>query len=356
MSYTRRAVIRDAAVLSLAGVGGFSPLLSGCHRSRFADGIRIFFEGAWLFCAHPTDPSQMLAVTLNPSECPQPLPKCKQMDPNPNPKNMNHIFPYGIWDERPFWDGRHENTQLADTPCIPTPSGLCLMPIPHRVYVLGRWPQPFQNVDALFVDADSRSRFTYYLNTDQPQARAVNWDTPELKVISLPLPSRIIPAGFRVGADIDDNNTPKMLHAHGQSADTAGVATTHIFDYPGARSMLFVPHGGDAVEMDRGRDFRSDFHFHTVPHSCDLSPCHDVMMFASLVGLLKLTDNLILDPDYGDIKIERGASLPASVGDEEIEMNVRAEKGSGNGKNQDCVQTTNLATCGSGGLGVGGGH
>lgn len=355
MSYTRRVVIRDAAVLSLAGVSGFSPFLTGCHGSRFADGIRIFFEGAWLFCAHPTDPSQMFAVTLNPTKCVVPLPECQQVQPpNPDPSTLKHIFPYGIWDEIPDWDERHTQTQLTPTPCAQcSPGQACSMPVPHRVYVLGNWSKSCKDVDALFKDADTRSRFTYFLNQGRPSCTVV-WNTPELRVISLPLPNRIIPAAFRVGADIDDPDG--LLNKHGGSSDT-GIATTHIFDYPGARSMLFVPLAGEPVEMSKGRKYKSDFHFHTVPASANNLPkCHDVMMFAALTGLVGQTSNLVLHPDYCNKKLSKGASVPDSVKEGELEMDMSSGVGpclSGRDMN---VVSINLATCGSGGLGVGGGH
>src|SRR5580658_8074417 len=114
MSYTRRRVIRDAGLMSLAGVSGFSPFLTGCRCNTFADGIRIFFEGAWLFCAHPYDVNLLLAVTLNPitqNPTPPQIVKPGQQPPpsdktatvkdpsqNESPDPMSHIFPYGVWD------------------------------------------------------------------------------------------------------------------------------------------------------------------------------------------------------------------------------------------------------------------
>jgi hypothetical protein len=363
MSYSRRRVIRDAGLMSLAGVGGFSPFLTGCHSNSFADGIRIFFEGAWLFCAHPYDSNLMLAVTLNPimpkaNVPPVPIPpvpapvktdKAMDSDLNQPPDSMSHIFPYGIWDQQSDWDSWHQNTQLACAPCAPGKDGKgCSMPIPHRIYILGHWTQ-FSNVDELFIDADTRSRFTYYPNKDQIQPRTVNWETPELRVISLPMPSRIIPAGFRPKADVRDNSGNPILH-HGQSSD-AGVATTHIFDYPGAHSMLFVPRGGDAVEMDHGRDFRSDFHFHTVPQTKYVPPGHDVAMFCALAGLLGLSNDYQFKPDVGQTPV-KGSSVPDSVEETELEIPSKNLTTFCNKDNK----TINLATCGSGGIGSGSGH
>ncbi len=79
MSYTRRQILRNAALASVAGVAA-SPLtlLSGCHHDHkhipqygpnnptmFNLGVRIFLIGSWLFCADPQSSSSVLAVTAD---------------------------------------------------------------------------------------------------------------------------------------------------------------------------------------------------------------------------------------------------------------------------------------------------
>jgi hypothetical protein len=351
MSYTRRAVIRDAAVLSLAGVGGFSPLLSGCHRSRFADGIRIFFEGAWLFCAHPENNKEMLAVTVDPSVC---------MPPQPSPSSaddMTHIFPYGVWDER--WDPKvgwdREDGRLKLDCNTNAPNGS--MPCLHRVAIFGNWQAGPDDVDGLFGQIVSWTQFTYLQNPGTIYQSS--WAKAGVRAISLPMPTKIIPGGFRTAASINDGTGNVNL---GATTGDQGVATTHIFDYPGAHSMAFVPLTGEALEMGHGTGHHSDFHFHTVPNSPQPPPAHAVMMFQCLVGLL--TQSSTSNPPAIGLKdpkpcapIQRGIRVPDSVKSEELEMlKVKDSRQPQDPMGYECGFTTNLATCGSGGLGVGGGH
>ena len=66
MKYTRRSVLRSTALIGLGGAAGYGPLslLAGCKQkpvapmaANFNDGVRIFFEGTWLFCADDASPT-----------------------------------------------------------------------------------------------------------------------------------------------------------------------------------------------------------------------------------------------------------------------------------------------------------
>ena len=58
MPNTRRNVLKDTASLAAAGATGY--WIKGCSTkptatrpNYFAPGVRIFFEGTWLFCVDP---------------------------------------------------------------------------------------------------------------------------------------------------------------------------------------------------------------------------------------------------------------------------------------------------------------
>lgn len=107
MPQTRRSVLKEIAFLSITSTA--LPFLEGCVPKHFADGIRVFFEGAWLFCIEPGNSRYIRAVTFNPPELPPP-PACAPRTHLPS-TDMAHIFPYGVWDENGSWDHNH--------PCLP---------------------------------------------------------------------------------------------------------------------------------------------------------------------------------------------------------------------------------------------
>ena len=114
MSYSRRDLLRDAAIVSVAGCSGYGlSFVSGCDSepakpgqrpSSFALGIRIFFVGAWIFCVDPDSPKERIrAVSMEPA--------C-----------MPHWFPYGKWDPNRQWDGACKPQLGAWTFGTPVPS------------------------------------------------------------------------------------------------------------------------------------------------------------------------------------------------------------------------------------------
>jgi hypothetical protein len=334
MLYTRRSVLRDATLISIAGAAAASPLLTGCDRNKhFADGIRVFFAGAWIFCADPFNPSLMRAVALNPTEITSNDSNPGSASSSPN-MEMNHIFPYGVWNEEDRWDRKHGNLPRN----LPSSAGYTLVPYP--VTVVGT-KQPACNVDQLFGTANSSSRFTYLPNAGRNFS--LKWTSTGLRVISLPLPTRIIPAAFRTDARIDANGHMQQC---GNTKDL-GVATTHIFVYDGASSLTFTPPDAIAQHMSHGTDFRADYHFHTVPDN----PCppkdHDVLMFGYMLeNIDKFPYKEVTLIPSGD-RVARGASVPSLVTKGELEIVSRHPK--------DCPRIIDLASCGSGGGGLGDG-
>lgn len=328
MPYSRRSVLRDAALMSIAGITGTSPILMGCNEhKRFADGIRVFFAGAWLFCADPYNPNLMRAVSVNPAEMCPPV------------TDMNHIFPFGVWIEEQSWDKKQPSLPAN----APSSGGANLMP--YSVSIVGT-RKPACNVDQLFGSASASSQFTYIVNTGR--VHSIDWTQCGMRVISVPLPTRIIPAAFRTSTKVCDPSG--RLHPCGNSNDR-GVATTHIFEYEGASSLTFIPpYATGAQTMPHGTDYKSDYHFHTVP---DKAPTegHDKIMFGHLMNLLKGNTCADLKLKPGPLcppeTVARGAAVPSSISSPELEMALATRK--------ECGLLIDLASCGSSGVGLGDG-
>ena len=358
MSYTRRSFLRNTALISMGSTMSTLPFLRGCKWNQFPSGIRIFFSGAWLFSDDPDTSGNMRAITVDPGGL------------------LTHFFPYGVWDgarQAGTWDDETGRSYLGSTYTTPT------APVtPHKISVAGPWTAPFANTGQLFRDANTKSRFSHIPNSSE-YTFSINCNTPGVRVISLPIPTRIIPAAIRQGVDITDpkNRIPKSTC---KTSDAGGVATTHIFDYQNATSMTFAPLGGGtgpAPTVTGQTEIAGDYHFHAVPQ-CFYDK-HDRDMFKALFGLIqggapsgsqggpwKL--DLCLAPSGATGAVTLGELLPPAVTPSELEtldslsdikkmdfMKKSAkETASGSLQNLDVKPLyLVLASCCSGGGGVG---
>jgi hypothetical protein len=318
MEYNRRCVLRGAACLSMASAVSSSPfafLASGqgvqasSRPPSFGDGVRIFFAGAWLFCPDP-NATLMRAVAVDMPSLP-------------------HIFPYGVW--QPGWLDPMMPSLNPNTSANPT-STL----IPYAVTVTGT-AAPCPDVDTLFSNAQMVSPFSYIPNINK---FAANWANPGLRVISLPLPSRIIPAAFRTTALISDKGNKRFKK--GPPTGTTGIATTHIFVYDGASSLTFQPPNLPPQTMSHGTSYQADYHFHTVP-SFDPGFDHGPCMFENLLSLIQGMDRseLAFVPTEDGL-LEFGPGVPMTVDHFELEI-------------PEGYRTHTLASCASGAVGLGNG-
>jgi hypothetical protein len=332
MPYTRRAVLKDAALLAVAGTTGY--WIKGCNTkptatrpNYFAPGVRIFFEGTWLFCADPTPNSNLMrAVTLDiPAEA--------------------HYFPYGRWS--PSWNAAADQN-LPQLPLYKDPS----VP-PPTVTVAGF--SSASTINALFSNAQHDSPFTY-LPTKSAQKYAFNWNASGIRVLSMPVPTRIIPAGYNTGASISD---PK---GHCQKYPTTcrdiGVATTHIFEYQGAESLVFALDLGTTVSQ--AQDSTGDYHFHSVPQGVSMASNAALMLDALLQVINSFPHgDVTLNAAAAGSPIEIGPNVPNCVGPEELEIfpdeakNPHTMFALPNTLSVARLTNGDFATCGGGGIGVG---
>jgi len=227
---------------------------------------------------------------------------------------MGHNYPYGVWDKYEGWDQRMP--YLPPNPIAQPISAV----VPYTASVFGHYIRRYKTVDTLLRAANTSSRLLYIKNSDR--SYQVDWSCPALRVISLPLPTKLIPAGFRTNASISDNNSTYTNIGSTTCGDN-GVATSHIFEYSGASSFTFTTPGakGGTEQMIHGTNYESDFHFHTVPSANQLPPDHDAMMFHVLLSAIKSfpCDKVSLKtPDDSAFTI--GKQLPASVGRPELEL------------------------------------
>ena len=345
MALTRRSILRNAALASVATTTGISSLLMiGCRRSNFASGIRVFFEGGWIFHADPFKGGYIRAVALDPSEFTHP-----ELTAAQNSANVTmppHHFPFGVWDEQSDWDSCHGNLPSNDPA-----SGLNPL-IAYPLEVFGTQNRAAKVPD-LFLRADTDSRMTYLPNP----ANEFTFECrcKGLRVISLPMPTRIIPAGFRPDVEIQQSGA-SVLHPHCKTKDMHGFATTHILEYEGATSMTFnaPPNSGGqgSSTLTGGIGHEANFHFHAVPKDPCPAKGHDAIMFERLMAFvhLPLMYKLTLPPPPDKpAQIVPGSLVPRSVSNKELEIAPPGTQCK-DGK----PHIVNLATCGSGGGGAGG--
>jgi len=257
---------------------------------------------------------------------------------------MGHHFPYGAWDPRlKDWDtGR--GTELCANPQGGD------HPLHHYVNVIGKWRAP-STLGELFQNANTGSQFTY-LSAARNQAGkpyTVDLTPTNIRIVTIPRPTRIIPAAFRPDVSITDSNG--RLEPPQKSKDT-GIATSHIFEYKGAEALVFSPgDGGVPDQITHGKYYSADYHFHSVPKT--LSTEHAKTMFGQLFGLVEeitCGDFQLNTPPCRPAHPQPGASVPESVGAAELEMQTP--------RNiplltpNDCPWNLTIASCCSGGAGV----
>jgi hypothetical protein len=242
MPYTRRSMLRDAALVSLAG----SPFaLLGCKKKSPAitqptpayAGVRVFFSGSWIFCSdgNKANPG-MYAMARD-----------MQMDPDyPNRKVVPHKFPYGIWNGGSFDDNADK---LLPNPVTTGTTS------PYTIALSGY--SPTISVSTLFQNAYNSSSFNYLRNADSAHPMTIDVSSPGLLRISLPIPTRIVPAAFLAQAVYQQASSGPSFPPPPQSQ---GLATTHIFEYDQA-TLLTFSQGTSQITMQPD----SHFHIHTVP-------------------------------------------------------------------------------------------
>lgn len=339
MPYTRRKLLRDSALASLAGAASSSLpfFIDGCKHSqnhvpqygpnndpKFPLGIRVFFIGAWLFCADPapgSDPKRMLALTVDMVATP-------------------HSFPYGTW--RNF----DKTSYLKPNPAIPARKDYAI--------TLDAFNNAASDIDTLFSVAASNCAFTYLIN---PNKLIPNLSAIGIRVISMPIPTRIVTSDFIPKSTITGDAT-QLVHGSGicgAAGDTCGIAAAHIFDYQGASKLsldtaLLIDGQGDGTEL---QDKSANFHFHTVP-PVGIGTDHSICMFYNLLSLINGFDHNLITvqyPDTTDSAIE-GPYVPLCVGDPELDI----PNGPPSDMTPSNLYTANTASCAAGGFGVGPGH
>jgi hypothetical protein len=318
MHYTRRDVLKDVGLLTAAGITGCSAKgtnspAAPVRTNYFASGVRIFFEGAWLFCGDPTQKNGgfMWALTVDAVE--------------------PHYFPYGRW--TPSW------VQDTDKSAPQLPAYDSSKPVPTvniKNYTAS------SKMNDVYTAAQKNNPFNY-LPAVNGNPYTPNLMTYNLRAVAIPIPTRIIPAGYNTGSSISD---PKGHFSKSPaSCPSIGVATTHIFEYAGASSLSFDLDPQTTVSA--AKDYTGDYHFHTVPSQTSMQP-KDSEMFSALLGILSppLASDITLAPGGEKSLLAIGPDVPFCVSPEELEIFPGL---------YEAVKNGNVATCGGGGVGVGDG-
>jgi hypothetical protein len=321
MTYTRRTLLRNAASVSLAAAASSSiPFLTGCHhkpktdpnctgddKAEFCAGMRLFFVGAWLFFKNP-DPNVggMLAITGETNE-------------------GDHTYPYGVWPG----DGGF----TPDTPQLyPNDPGTGSTKTPYPI-TIGPGFDSFQYVNDLFADAAQQCGLSYI--SSPKRDIKIDFTQPDIRMVSFPIPTRLITAGFTSSAYITSSDDNHRIHSPRNSSDsqTGPTASTHIFEYVGASSLNF---NGKNEISSPSSSYEADFHFHTVPTKLALkgrpdgTGCnkpHQVCMFDHLMSLTSLGSG----PGPCKVKLQlphqdeipcRGPHVPESVSSAELTIPI----------------------------------
>jgi hypothetical protein len=248
---------------------------------------------------------------------------------------MAHKFTYGPWDENLGIDG---NTPLSENPQSANGKN------PYAVKVKG-FTTGAANVAALFQNTVDKNPF-FYIKNDVNDIR-VDISKSNLRIISMPIPARIIPATFRPWAFVNyASNVPVATSGH---YPAMGVPTTHIFEYPGAQGLTFDAPVGQVGISQPATDFTADFHFHVLPINSDHTD-HGPEMFAhisevivSQSGTFSHNDLSLVTPTSQNQSLDlfAGPDVPASpcVTDQELGLGI---------------VRIDLASCTGGTLAVGG--
>jgi len=287
MLFTRRQVIRDMTFASTAAV--LNPL-KGCHGKTHrapagwdTSGTRIVFGGAWIFCAHPAGkPGFMYAVSVN-------------MPTEP------HHFPYGTWNERTLKEW------IDDTKTKELPSGSMVATVALQQQG-NPWQPTTLDVNMLFQQTHNNGPFTEIAKMGTPHP--TDWKDPNLRVIELPIPSRILPTTIRTDATLTCSSV------YCKPNQIAGLAFTHIFVYDGADILTFSPMKGAVVNGSTSTS--SDLLIFTIP-CANFGTGHATEMFKALLTAVNpdLATNLTLTVPKMTDPPRPGPAIPAGVSAEE---------------------------------------
>ena len=338
MLYTRRSILRNAGIVSLASSAATLPLhlFAQARRAKPKDtapctpfpekGVRIFFGGSWIFCADPASPTtRMLAIGRD-------LPAWQKLP---------HIFPYGVWQA----NGIDQNkTSLG-----PNPGGDQVGSPTSCSVTVSNYSVKYMSTMSLFQDTLKKAPFVYLANgSGDIKLRTA---LPRLRIISVPIPTQIIPAAFEMGATISAEAGVPLAPLQGAYGVINGLPTTHIFDYwgdqatltfnPPAGSTIGIP-VGPTITLNASTDSSSDMHFHTVVQTQDHMD-HGPAMFSNLMDIV-LSQSVAFDS--GDIALVSptlssfvpGPNVPNCISDGELEIEP---------------DRSDLASCSGTGIGIG---
>jgi hypothetical protein len=327
MLRSRRTLLRDAALLS-AGAA-IAPLTAGARSGQTAvsstpppfAGFRVFFEGAWLFCDDRN--GGMYAIS-------------REM--NPGPGYLPHTFPYGVW-QQPGFDQSHpslrENPKAVNGEARP------------YLLTLKNYKAPGSSCTKPFSDAVNHASgpFNYLMNSDK--SIQVNLKCGRLRVIALPIPSKIIPLGFVPPASIQDASGKLLAKRNSQMPVCVdkGLPTTHVFEYAGAEGLQFET-PSDELSLQPGS---MNLHFHSVPidsYDPHARTDHGPAMFSNLLEVLQtsgaqLSGLTYSNPSPGAWAVPGADAKILGIQNEELEILTFHPMNS------------DLASCAAGGLGVG---
>ena len=349
MPYTRRDLIRDAALISATGLVAGTPTILGCHskppKPPFS-GVRVFFCGSWIFCSDGV--SGMYAIARD------------MFDSN---GCSTHIFPFGRWQSTtvPFDHGMPhlvQNPAKSDGTSIPYALSIN-PPVAHPVSTAMGSPSP---VEYIFQQSQMEVRFAYLNNNYDAKGKCpikINTSVSTysgkasgIRVIALPIPKRIRARGLVTRATFSDNtginllNQPSVDHT---SSKMDGIATTHIFDYDGASSLTFKT--DSVTDNVYATEACIDYHFHTVPPKG--MGDHANPMFQNLLEILTCNGSSVAGKlcvnNPCPITIQPGPDLPDG-GAAELDYDPAAAPC----PSSEAPLLGDLASCSGPGFGIGG--
>lgn len=333
MSFTRRTFLRNSALISAAGAA--SPFLVGCKQKKSAhsiigtgaSGMNIFFEGSWLFTGAGASKGYMYAIARDMYSGGNPCVEGSTMKP------VHHTFPFGGWTGSEFdvlMPGLTENTRDSNHNLIP-----------YTITVNGF----AGGSGGVFSDTFNKrsGRFVYIPNSQSNLQ--VDLAKCGLRVISVPIPTAIVPCGFVTNAVIKDLNH-NLLQQDNSKWTNTGVATTHIFQYAGGASAAF---NTDTVTTTVTSPM--DLHFHAVP-SQPQDENHASDMFQHLISLIYGVSGSTQTYLGSQDLVYTGGMTAADPGTDATTLKIDpTELDILYAKDRD----GDVASCASGGIGLGGG-
>lgn len=341
MPYTRRSVLRDAALLSVATVASSSAtLLSGCKKTGIGSAAsrppnaapmsepsaatgtaRVFFAGSWLFCADDAK-GWMRAVTKT---------------------YAKHRYRYGNYTTlQGDINGRGKD--------LPTTGKT------YDIQLSAFSANKAETANDLFAQMVNQlpgSPFTYMPNASK--SLRVDFTRSDLYTIRMPIPTRLIPAAFVLNASFTDTDGYIAPTQPVGGTNAFGLATTHIFEYGSATNLSFFD--VDGTTRLAGALAGEDFHIHTSPENNNLP--HNAMMFGNLMGSI---DGLKNKPQLNLVQcpiVYQGPDIPSGVTPRELEMQeppilcLSQAQSKAEPIHRSSTGGT-LASCAGGGIGLGG--